>query len=198
MRKLLIIFFVVIFLSSYIFLTMGDEIMENNINLRLESDKARYSIGETIKFTYSFVNNSSSFVCILPWGGHYFTNWIVAYDKNEERLQDLPLVILELKFSPSKEDFVFIPPRGTHAINIEGKIVKTELSKYGAKGQKKHKGLFINFGNSAINLKRAGEFTIKAIYDGMDTWEEQGSKLFNGENVWAGKLESNKLKIAVE
>ncbi|MFA4842652.1 MAG: hypothetical protein WC658_02330 [Candidatus Omnitrophota bacterium] len=171
--------------------------MNNDIILTLKSNKENYFTGDNIEFTYTFFNNSPQFVYMLPWGGQYATNWIGIYNYQNQKLQDLPLVIYELKFIPQKDEFIRIEPKQSHSIFIQGKIVKTMLSKFRSKDQKKYEGIFIDFDNSAVYLKEPGVFNIKAFYQGTDDWSKKGKELYNLDNIFVGRLESNEFKIVV-
>ena len=193
----MLVFLFVLFCLS-VLAVKGDETMNNNVSLTLEADKEQYSVGEKITLSYSFFNNTSESIYIVPWGGHYTTNWIVAYDKNGNKLPSLPLGVYELKFIPSKDDFICIPPSKSYSIQIEGKIINTELAKFKDEKREKYKGIFIDFNNSAIYLKEPDVFDIKAFYSGMEKWKEQGEKVCDLKNVWAGNLESRKIRIVIK
>lgn len=194
--KIMISYFITSFLIFYGSLVWGGNTMSDDIKLTLTSDKNIYSVGESIKFTYTFLNSGSKPVYILPWGGHYCTNWISAYSEGK-KLQNLPLVIYELKTIPKKEEFIRLGTKESHSISIQGKIVRTTLSKFGSTNQKKYKGLFIDFDNSAMYLEKTGTFKVKAFYSGSADWKIKGKELYNLDNVFIGNLESDELKITI-
>ncbi len=179
-------------------LSKGEEGMSNDIDLIVESSKKIVSIGDEIEFIYTFLNNSQNSIYILPWGGEYVTNWIVAYDSDGNKLPDIPSVFYELKIIPQKEDFVLVESRKSYSIKIKGKIIKTKLSKFGKADQKKYKGMFLDFDNSAIFLNGTDNFTVKAFYEGREEWRKKGKELYNLDNIWSGKLESNEIKIVLK
>ncbi|MDP2939999.1 MAG: hypothetical protein Q8O13_07975 [Candidatus Omnitrophota bacterium] len=198
MKKISIAVLVVIASFSVIFLSKGEENMTANINLILKAAKETYLIGDEINLTYTFLNENDHSIYLLPWGGHYTTNWIVAYNEQDVKLADLPLVRYEIKFIPLKEDFVFIGPKKSYSITIKGKVIKSEFSRFDRKDQKKYKGFFIDFNNSAIFLEKSGDFTIKAFYDGKTEWRDKGKELYGLNNILVGKLESNEIKIIIK
>lgn len=200
MRKrfnLTIFFLMTLVLISAIVLVRGGSAMNKDIILILKTDKENYAIGDIMDFTYTFVNNGLETTYVLPWGGHYITNWIAVYDNQGEKLQDLPLVMYEMKFVPSKEEFIRIEPKQSYSISIKGRLVKTTLSKFGSIKEKKYQGLFINFDNSAIYLKKPGVFTVKASYKGLEDWRKKGKELYGIDNIFVGNLESEGIKIIV-
>lgn len=198
MRSIRIIYLFLTLCLLIIPLAGGEQaIMKDNPSLILASDKKIYSTGERIKFTYTFLNRSDQPIYILPWGGEYSINWITVYSDEGEKLSGLPSVYYEKKFIPLKDDFILLEPKGSYSIEIEGKIVMAEFSKFNREDQKKYKGLFIDFGNSVIYLGKSGNFTIKAIYEGKDEWADKGKSLYNLSNIFAGELTSEELKIQI-
>lgn len=196
--RLKISFLMILLILVTVFLVKGESAMTNDISLILQANKENYFIGDNVEFTYTFFNNGLQSVYVLPWGGHYATNWIAIYDDRDIKLQDLPLVVCELKFMPLKEEFIRIEPKQSYSIFVKGKIVKTTLSKFGLEKNEKIKGLFINFDNSAIYLKKSGSFKVKAFYQGMDEWSKKGKELYGLDNIFVGNIESKELRIIIK
>jgi len=196
-KKLTIGFLFTLVSFLFIYSCKGEGKMSNDIQLILKIDKETAAIGNTVRFTYTFFNNSPNSVHILPWGGNYAIDWISAYDNNGKKLIGLPMEFSEIKFLPSKDDFIFLGPKERYSIVVEGKLIKAELSKFNRDNNRKYSGVFIDFDNSVIFLEKPGNFIIKGGYSALEEWREKGKKLYNLKNIWVGKLESNDLEIAV-
>lgn len=197
----------VVLLLSFLFISPAqakEKSTKNNMDLilKLESDKEIYTVGDKIKFSYTFFNNGSDSVYVYPWGGGlYDTDCIAAYDHEGNRLLDLFFSLDTPSDTPLREYYVSIEPKESYSLTFEGELKEAEFSKFMSDDYKKYKGIFIDFGNAgcAIFLDKPGEFTIKAFYNGMDLWKEQAKKFYNLDNVLGEcSLESNEIKIVVK
>lgn len=182
---------------------------KNLLTLKIEVEKNVYFVGEDLKINYITQNISDEDIVFVNWDKGYKTNWIKAYDSERDEMTWLRTLIYELEIYLDKNRYVIIPKGQRYTVGIMGKIVKTEGDKFwpqfedfgASSGKVKNiddSKIWIEFDDSLIALKDVGEYTLKGVYESLDMWKKDGELLYNLNNIWTGKIESNEIKINIK
>jgi hypothetical protein len=194
-QKIILILIVVSFFLNFGCSTKGSKTeMDTKLKLFVETDKEVYSIEDSIRITCYFKNMGDRNIRILPWRREYTTNWINIFDLKNQQMKEIKRVIYELKIFPDEDDFVLLKPNEVYSVVFQGSIEKGEVMSI---NREKHKGLFIDFKNSAVILEGGGEYIIEATYEGKTSWKQEALKRYNFTNVFSGKVTSDKVKIKI-
>lgn len=158
----------------------------NQLKLSIKTDKESYSIGETLQISYIIENTSNKNLIFVNWNKGYKANWIKIYDKNKKELSWQKQVIYELARYLSKDSYIKIPKKDKLVLEIKGKIINDNNK------------IIIDFDDSSIILDGPGDYYVKGAYDSLESWRNDGKRLYSLKDVWIGKIESNEIRIEIK
>lgn len=181
------------------------------LRVRLETEKNSYSVDERINIRYIIENLSNERVVFVAWDKGYVVSWIKMYDSHGILLPWKRIFIYEFARYLDREKYIEIPKGKKYVVSITGYIRKNkeeDLNKLGdefedfgaSSGKVKNiddSKIWIEFDDSLIALKDVGEYTLKGVYEGLGMWKKDGERLYNLDNIWTGKIESNEIRITI-
>jgi hypothetical protein len=169
---------------------------ETQLALSLSTDSTRWAAGDRvwIRLTVKNVSAAPALFFASPVG--HSVDFVTLRADDGTVLRAIPIFLLRPPV-PSRGDFLSLGPGEEWSFGRSATLREQVLTDYGTQGTPVIRGLFLDFGDSAIHIPGSGKYTLTGRFAQGEGMNRVLEGVFNLGPLWHGVMTSSSVAIEV-
>ncbi len=162
--------------------------------LSVSADRTGLSVGDPIHLVFTLKNVSNATVLFFASAEGNWTDYIRLRGVDGIELRDFTKALVRHR-TPSQADFRVFEPGDEWSFNLSAVLQIQTNADYGTPGAPDVRGVFLDFGDSAIHIPTPGRYALTGRFQQAQKMVRDLEVWFTLSELWHGELLSEPLDV---
>ncbi len=170
---------------------------DSRLAISIAADRTRWALGDPVRLNLTVKNVSTAQVLFYAKQEGYSIDFVTLRKQDGADLPGYEKV-LRRPTPPARYNFLELQPGEEWSFHLAAVVRLQEVADYNTPGAPVIRGLFLDFGDSAIHIPQSGRYTLIGRFNQNERMIMDLEVWFNLRDLWYGTITSSPVDIEVK